>query len=366
MRHSVGQTLTHAGSRSFSTRFAQKLHFSAVLRVRIDEQLIVGARDHAGAAADARVAVQIDDAVAALEERVGRANLRARRFVALVAEDGKEEPARVGKGAFLDGLHPAAIHADRNLVLSLAGDGAGVTADAFSKIDGEPVVGHAGLRIYHACRTTEMNHRDTETRRSARVARPTGEPVGAGRKDRQKTQTSCHSMFAREVVDVVNLCSLCLCGSISCSSISRGERRSTPPAALQPGSAETSRECARTRPRSADRARRRARSVCANAAAIARRASEPRERGDFTRRGRRGLGGRDRQLLDRRRRHVRRHAQADEVVDDEAVEETAEKMLIARVAAACAGRRRCGSRRNRPGSTAAMSVRRLVALATSR
>ena len=30
MRHSVGQTLTHAGSSSFSTRFAQKLHFSAV------------------------------------------------------------------------------------------------------------------------------------------------------------------------------------------------------------------------------------------------------------------------------------------------------------------------------------------------
>ena len=30
MRHSVGQTLTHAGCSLFSTRFAQKLHFSAV------------------------------------------------------------------------------------------------------------------------------------------------------------------------------------------------------------------------------------------------------------------------------------------------------------------------------------------------
>ena len=30
MRHSVGHTLTQAGSNSFSTRFAQKLHFSAV------------------------------------------------------------------------------------------------------------------------------------------------------------------------------------------------------------------------------------------------------------------------------------------------------------------------------------------------
>jgi hypothetical protein len=32
-------------------------------------------------------------------------------------------------------------------VLSFAGDGARVTADAFSKIDGEPIVGHPGLRI---------------------------------------------------------------------------------------------------------------------------------------------------------------------------------------------------------------------------
>ena len=38
-------------------------------RVGIDEQLIVRTRDHARAAADARVAVQIDDAVATLEER---------------------------------------------------------------------------------------------------------------------------------------------------------------------------------------------------------------------------------------------------------------------------------------------------------
>src|SRR5207247_10766179 len=97
-----------------------------------------------------RVAVQIDDAVAALEERVGRADALARRFVALVAEDGEEEPARVGEGAFLDGLHPAAVHADRNLVLGLARDRARMTADAFSEIDGEPVVGTPGQGIQSA------------------------------------------------------------------------------------------------------------------------------------------------------------------------------------------------------------------------
>ena len=111
--------------------------------------------------------------------------LRAGRLVALVAEDREEEAARVGKGAFLDGLDPAAIDADRNLVLGLAGDGAGVTADAFSKIDGEPVVGHAGLRIYHALtdrKATEITE-TTETRdtRSAESHDRPAEPVGAGR-----------------------------------------------------------------------------------------------------------------------------------------------------------------------------------------
>ena len=103
--------------------------------------------------------MQIDDAVAALEERVGRTDLHARRIVALVAEDRKEEALRLGERAFLDGLHPAAIHANRDLVLGLAGDRAGVTADAFSEIDGEPVVGHAGLRIYHAAGTTKVQPR---------------------------------------------------------------------------------------------------------------------------------------------------------------------------------------------------------------
>ena len=89
------------------------------------------------------VAVEIDDAVAALEERVGRADAHARRVVALVAQDREEEALRVGERALLDRLHPAAVHADGNLVLGLAGDRARVTADALSQIDGEPVVGQA-------------------------------------------------------------------------------------------------------------------------------------------------------------------------------------------------------------------------------
>ena len=119
------------------------------VRVRIDEELIVRTRHHARAAADARIAVQIDDAVAALEERVGRTDARARRFVALIAEHGKEEAAGVGERALLDRLHPAAVHADRNLMFGLARDRARMTADALPEVDREAVVGHAeALRDY--------------------------------------------------------------------------------------------------------------------------------------------------------------------------------------------------------------------------
>ena len=67
-------------------------------------------------------------------------------------------------------------------MLGLAGDGAGVTADALSKIDGEPVVGHAGFGIYHAYVTDNepQSHRDTE---SNAVAPPTG---GAGRRGQRE------------------------------------------------------------------------------------------------------------------------------------------------------------------------------------
>jgi hypothetical protein len=86
--------------------------------------------------------VKIDDAVGALEERVGRTDARAGRFVALIAENGEEESAGVGEGAFFDRLDPTAVDADRNLMLGLARNGAGVAADTFSKIDCETVVRH--------------------------------------------------------------------------------------------------------------------------------------------------------------------------------------------------------------------------------
>ena len=111
-------------------------------RVGIDEELIVRARHHAGPAADADVAVEIDDAVGPLVEGAGGADVHARRLLALIAEDRQEQALRVRKRALLDRLHPAAIDANGNVVFGLARDRARVAADAFLQIDHEPVVRH--------------------------------------------------------------------------------------------------------------------------------------------------------------------------------------------------------------------------------
>ena len=64
-------------------------------------------------------------------------------------------------------------------------------------------------------------------------------------------------------------------------------------------------------------------------------------------------------------RHMRRDAQADQVIHDEAVEQTAQEVLVARAGAASAGRRRCVSTRSWRQDRGDQR-RRLVALATSR
>ena len=66
-----------------------------------------------------------------------------------------------------------------------------------------------------------------------------------------------------------------------------------------------------------------------SASGSARRDEQTRQRGDLSARRRRELGGRDRQPLDDRRRHMGGDPQPDEIVHDEAVEQAAEKMLIA-------------------------------------
>src|SRR3989442_921333 len=107
--------------------------------VWIDVQRVVGAGLHARLAADAAVAVEIDDAVIASEQRSHRTDRNARRVVAMIAPEHREEAPSVGILALLDVLDPSAKCADGNFVFGLAGDRAGVAADAPAMVDDEAV-----------------------------------------------------------------------------------------------------------------------------------------------------------------------------------------------------------------------------------
>ena len=105
----------------------------------VNVKRVVGAGLHAGLASDTAAVVEINDAVVALEQRAGRANLDARRLLAMVASHHAEMAAGVGEGTLLDVLDPGAKDADRDLVLILAGNRAGVTSDASVLVDHEAV-----------------------------------------------------------------------------------------------------------------------------------------------------------------------------------------------------------------------------------
>jgi hypothetical protein len=64
-----------------------------------------------------------------------RADRDARREFAVIAPHHAEQPAIVRKFALLDVLDPGAIDAERHLMLTFTGDGAGVTTDAFAVVD---------------------------------------------------------------------------------------------------------------------------------------------------------------------------------------------------------------------------------------
>src|SRR5262249_35279255 len=105
----------------------------------VDVERVVRTRLHAGLAADAAVAIEVHDAVGPAVERDGRADGHARRVVAVVAAQDREVATGVGIAAALHVLDPGAEGAERHPVLFLAGDRAGVTADALPLIDDEPV-----------------------------------------------------------------------------------------------------------------------------------------------------------------------------------------------------------------------------------
>jgi hypothetical protein len=83
--------------------------------------------------------VEVDDAVGPPKQRHRRADLDARRVVAMIAAQHREVAARVGVAPLLDVLHPGAIHADGDVMLFFASHGASVAADAAVLVDEKAV-----------------------------------------------------------------------------------------------------------------------------------------------------------------------------------------------------------------------------------
>jgi len=98
---------------------------------------------HARLAADATLVVEVYDTVVAREQRRSRAYCRTRRVLAVVAAMDTELSGDIWVGALLDVLDMSPIHSNGNVVFRLAGDRAGMAADALPVVYHEAVVDHS-------------------------------------------------------------------------------------------------------------------------------------------------------------------------------------------------------------------------------
>ena len=96
----------------------------------VDEDGVVGAGGDAGLAPDAAPLVEIDDPVSPLVHRRRGAGSDARRVLALIATGHLVGPAGVREDSLVDVLHVRPRHAQRHVVLRLAGRRTGVAPDA--------------------------------------------------------------------------------------------------------------------------------------------------------------------------------------------------------------------------------------------
>ena len=106
---------------------------------RVDVEGVIRTGLHARFAPDTKVGVEVDDAVVAFEKCAGGANGDTRCVRAVITAENGEEPLGVGPGSLLDVLDPGSVDSERDLMLGLACDRAGVTADAEVLIDDEAV-----------------------------------------------------------------------------------------------------------------------------------------------------------------------------------------------------------------------------------
>jgi hypothetical protein len=108
--------------------------FLGGVRVGINIERVIGTRLHAALATYAPVAVEIDYAVIAPEERGHRAYRYAGGIVAVIATKHAEVAARIRVLPLFYILYPGAKSAERNFVFRFAGYSAGMTSDALSVV----------------------------------------------------------------------------------------------------------------------------------------------------------------------------------------------------------------------------------------
>jgi hypothetical protein len=104
---------------------------------RFHVKSVVWTRLCAGFAANAAPAVEIDDSIFTSKQRRHGTDLDTRSVSAMVTTHYRKQPARVGKRALFDVLYPSPVNTDRHFMLGLAGNSAGVAADALSVVDYE-------------------------------------------------------------------------------------------------------------------------------------------------------------------------------------------------------------------------------------
>jgi len=116
--------------------------------VRIDVESVVGASLHAGFTTDAEVRIEVDDAIPAVEERCGRADVHAGSVDAVIAPHDREEALGVRPGSLLHVLYPGAVDAKWYGVFGFAGNGAGVATNALILVDYKAVLQRGAPRFF--------------------------------------------------------------------------------------------------------------------------------------------------------------------------------------------------------------------------
>jgi hypothetical protein len=116
-----------------------EITFRRSLGVGVDIESIVRASLHAGLAADASFAVEIDDAIIPPIKRDRRADVNTRSIVAVIASQYGKMTFCVGKLTFFDVFDPRPINSNRDIMLFLAGYCTGMTADAAILVDDKAV-----------------------------------------------------------------------------------------------------------------------------------------------------------------------------------------------------------------------------------